>query len=249
MTHPHAIERDVSHRPWPLPSSPWVLYQEWHDLLFAHWRIPRAALRARVPPSLEIEEFDGSAWIGLTPFLLRSLRPRGLPRFPPLSDFPELNVRTYVRAEDRPGVLFFSLDAGSRAAVLGARALYRLPYHEAEMEVEREGEWLLYESRRKEGEATFRARYRPSGSAAPARAGTLEHFLTERYALYAPLGGDALLRAEIHHPPWRLQPAEADIEENGMLGAAGLDEPSGPPLLHFSKTQSTLTWLPERVEG
>lgn len=249
MTDTRAIEQATAHRPWPLPGDPWVLYQEWHDLLFAHWRVPAAALRPLVPPELELDRFDGSAWLGITPFMLRGIRPRGLPAFPPLSDFPELNVRTYVRMNERPGVFFFSLDAASRAAVLAARSTYRLPYHHAAMRIERDGDAFEYGSVRDGGDASFRARYRSTGAASEPVAGTLEHFLVERYALYAALSAGGVLTADIHHRPWLIQPAEADIAENTMAAAAGIELPDEPPLLHFAKTQATLTWLPRRPTG
>jgi hypothetical protein len=117
-----AVVEVTAHRPWPLPAEPWVMAQTWHDLLFCHWRLPVEALRPHVPAELELETFDGSGWLGVTPFLLDGLRLRNLPPVPLLSRFLEVNLRTYVRAGGRPGIWFFSLDAASRLAVEGARA-------------------------------------------------------------------------------------------------------------------------------
>src|SRR5690606_31714844 len=164
---------------------------------------------------------------------------------------PELNVRTYVSVDERPGVYFFSLDAGSRLAVWGARNFFRLPYHHADMEVRREGEWVRYRSRRlasrREAGAGFRARYRPAGETFTAAHGTLEHFLTERYCLYAVLHGGRVLRVDIDHAPWPLQPAEAEIEANTMTEASGIALPDRPPLLHFSRRLDVVNGLPVRV--
>jgi uncharacterized protein len=236
---------EIAHRPWPLPRGPWVMFQSWRQLLFAHWPVPFSSLRPLVPDELELEAFDGSAWIGQTPFHLTDLRPRLLPSLPGLSDFPEMNLRTYVRVEDKPGIFFFSLDAASWLAVIGARLGYRLPYFSAEMRIERRDGWLEYRSRRKEPPpAEFVGRYRPIGDVFHADAGTLEYFLTERYALYTVLRNGRILRGEIHHPPWPLQTAEAEIEHNTVPAAHGISLPDRAPLLHFSARQDTLVWPP-----
>lgn len=250
MTDTKEIERAVTHRPWPLPRLPWVLFQSWQRLLFAHWALPAERLRPLVPARLELESFDGYAWLGITPFMLAGFRPRILPAIPGVSDFPELNLRTYVRVGDRPGIHFFSLDAGSRAAVLGARTWFRLPYHHAAMRIEGdETDWIRFRSRRDDGEAEFVARYRPAGAVSVPEPGTLEYFLTERYALYTVLRDGTVLRGDIHHRPWRLQPAEAEITRNELAAASGIALPDGPPLLHFAARQDTLIWSPMKLDG
>lgn len=232
------------------PASSMLMAQTWTDLLFAHWPIPFERLRALVPEPLVLEEFDGSAWIGVVPFRITGLRPRGVPAGLGL-DFPELNVRTYVRMGERPGVYFFSLDAGSRLAVWGARTFFRLPYYHADMDVSIEGEWVRYRSSRlasrREAGAEFRARYRPAGEAFTAAPGTLEYFLTERYCLYTVLRGGRVLRVDIDHVPWPLQPAEAEIETNTMAAASGIALPNRPPLLHFARRLDVVNGLPVRV--
>lgn len=244
-TAPATIIRDVAHRPWPLPATPWVMFQSWRDLLFAHWRLPPERIRALVPASLELDVFEGDAWVTIAPFRVADLHLRGLPPLGGVSYFPELNLRTYVRAGGRPGVWFFSLDAASAAAVAGARTLYRLPYHHAEMSVERAAGWIDYSSRRVKGDAVFEARYRPSGAIARPEPGTLDYFLTERYALYTVLRSGRVLRAQIHHSPWNLQSAEAVITHDTVSAAAGLDLRDSTPRLHFCARQDTLFWLPE----
>lgn len=239
--------RHVAHRPWPLPSGPWIMFQSWQNLLFVHWRVEARELRSLVPEALILEEHDGSAWLGQTPFLLTGLRPRLLPPVPFVSEFPEMNLRTYVRVGSKPGIFFFTLEAASRVAVLAARLTYRLPYRLADMTIRPEGEWIRYRSRRVGKEdAEFVGRYRPVGETFEPAPGTREHFLTERYALYTVVG-DRILRGDIHHPPWRLRKAEAHIDRNTIPAAHGIRVLDAEPLLHFSARQDTLIWPPAFV--
>lgn len=247
MSDPREILRAVDHRPWPVPAGPWVMFQSWRRLLFAHWAVPPERLRPLVPRALELETYDGRAWLGLTPFELMGLRARFLPAIPGPWDFLELNLRTYVRVKDRPGIYFFTLEAGSDLAVAAARTLYRLPYHAAVMEAREEGGWIHYRSERKGGGATFQGKYRPAGDVVEPESGTLEHFLTERYALYATLRDGGLLRGDIHHRPWPLQPAEAEIALNTVPAAHGIEPPDTAPLLHYAARQDTLVWGPRAV--
>jgi len=216
--------------------------QSWHDLLFSHWRVNERLLRPHIPAAFDIDRFDGSAWLGVVPFTMSNVAARGTPALPWLSAFPELNVRTYVSPRDgKRGVYFFSLDAARLAAVLAARAMFRLPYFPASMQVTRHGEGVRYVSHRRGGSASFVGAYEPTGPAfVPAR-GTLEFFLTERYCLYHVdlLGRPA--RLEIHHAPWQLQTARAEIAENTMAHALGIPL-EGAPLLHFAKRQDVVTW-------
>jgi uncharacterized protein YqjF (DUF2071 family) len=240
----------TAHRPWPVPDAPWVMYQEWHDMLFAHWPVDAEELRPLIPVALLLDLHSESAWITITPFQLKSARSRLTPAIPGLSDFPELNVRTYVTFENKPGVWFFSLDAGSALAVAGARTLFHLPYLEADMEVREAGAWIGYSSSRTDPNgppAAFRGQYRPSGEVFQAERETLEYFLTERYCLYATDNKGTLYRCQIHHLPWPLQTAEAEIKTNTMAAAAGITLPARPPLLHFARFQPTVVWLPERL--
>jgi uncharacterized protein YqjF (DUF2071 family) len=237
----------VIHRPWPLPRGPWVMTQTWSDLLFAHWPVEVAQLRPLVPSLLPIDLYEGSAWVSITPFRVSQIRARFLPPIPPFSSFHELNVRTYVKIENKPGVFFFSLDASSLAAVMGARALYRLPYYHARTFVENADDDIRYSSVRLSGaEADFEARYAPASEPRPSKKGTLEHWLTERYCLYTESGG-ALFRAEIHHLPWPLQDAKAEIHVNTMADAAGIELPQCDPLLQFSSRLKVFVWPLHRV--
>jgi uncharacterized protein YqjF (DUF2071 family) len=216
--------------------------QTWNDLLFAHWRVPVETMRTHVPPELPVDTFDGDAWIGVTPFQLAGLRLIAMPPIPRLSTFLELNVRTYVTVAGKPGILFFSLDAASALAVRAARRFYRLPYFRARMSATRAGTSIGYSSDRigsAAGRFVFRGRYRPTGEVFQARPASLEYFLTERYCLYTVEDG-RVFRGEIHHPPWPLQPAEAEIAANTMP-PPGI-ETSGEPLLHFAGRQDVVIW-------
>jgi uncharacterized protein YqjF (DUF2071 family) len=228
---------EQDHRPWPLPRGPWRLGQTWEYLLFAHWRADHAALARLVPSSLEVETFDGTAWLGVVPFVIKGLRLAMTPPLPVLSAFPELNVRTYVTDGEKPGVWFFSLDAGSRLAVVAARQMYHLPYFHAAMKACGSRDGVRFASVRRDGQHRFRATYRPVGPRARPRPGSLEHFLTERYCLYAVEAG-TLYRGEIHHGPWGLQAAAGAIDENTMAPVSLEEE----PLLHFARRQDVLVW-------
>jgi uncharacterized protein len=214
--------------------------QTWERLLFAHWRVEPERLERVVPAQLPLDIVDGSAWVGVTPFQVKGLRVRGVAPALGLSSFPEVNVRTYVTVDGQPGVYFFSLDTSSRFAVEAARRIYRVPYFRASQRFD----GLTFESRRIHDDglpAEFRGSYRPVGEPTPAAAGSIDHFLTERYCLYTLNDQRQIMRGEIHHPPWPLQPAEADIELNTMGKQIGL-ELDGTPLLHFAERQDVVFW-------
>ncbi len=281
----------VAHRTYPLPTGPWRMSQRWNDLLFAHWPISADAMGRLLPPSLQADTFDGYAWAGVVPFRMDRVRIRVTPArtitIPTAQDFCELNLRTYVRsrATGLPGVFFFSLDAASALAVLGARTLFHLPYYLARMQSRPEpGNAIRYRSqrllshRRVEFWAKYRslqatstgthtpapvpepakpqASYKPPTSAdhqapaeaqstatppTPAATGTLEHFLTERYCLFTTRRG-RLLVGDIHHLPWPLEPAEAEIARNDLPAAHGIALPDRPPVLHFARELQVFIW-------
>ena len=235
--------------PTTVPPGPWVMVQRWHDLLFAHWRCPITDLRPLIPEPLEIETYDDSAWIGVIPFYMSGVRMRAAPPVPTANAFEELNVRTYVTLDGRPGVWFFSLDCASSLAVLGARVGIYLPYYRASMSMMRNGDGIDYSSERWSlagRPAAFAASYRPVGVGYHPAPGTIDHFLTERYCLYSS-AGKRIWRADIIHPRWNLRPAEATIERNSMIAAAGIRPVGHAPLLHFSEFQDVRFWWPVRV--
>lgn len=239
----------VAHRPWPLPKDPWVARQTWRELMFVHWPVARDVLRQRVPAFLEIDTFDGEAWLGITPFRVTDSTARGVPAMPWISTYNELNVRTYVIYEGIPGVYFFSLDADSTLAVAGATTLYHLPYYLAQMQMDEDRNYINFTSRRTNAsDVEFQASYGPVGPSFEPRPQTLEHWLTERYCLYTVDSKNRAYRVEIHHLPWQIRTAEAAITANTMADAAGLRLPSIAPVLHLSKRQDTLIWLPQALQ-
>jgi uncharacterized protein YqjF (DUF2071 family) len=232
------------HRPWPRPQRPWIMAMQWHDLLFAHWPVRPAALQPHIPPGLELQRFDGWAWLAVVPFRMAGTRLRGTPALPLVGAFPELNVRTYVTSGGRPGVWFFSLDAASPPAVEVARLAYHLPYVHASMRCAPKGDGVAYTSQRRHRDprpAALEACYRPTGAPYRTEPGSLEHWLTERYCLYAANKRGRLWRGEIDHEPWRLQPAEAEFAHNSMAAPLGL-KLEGAPLLHFARRLDVVAW-------
>lgn len=204
------------------------LTMEWHDLCFLHWRVPAEQLRQRLPAGLELDLFEGEAWLGLVPFVMQNVRPLGIPN--PFGYFPEFNVRTYVRDQQHSGVWFFSLDAADLLAVRAARLGFGLPYFHASMDRVWRDQWCYYATRRRGGGLEFRGRYRPAGEAAPASPGSLEEFLCERYWLFSCWRGQ-VHRARVHHTPYQLQAAEAEIFTCDVA-------PDGPPAsVLFSRVQ------------
>ena len=236
---------DVGHRPWPLPEASWLMGQSWVDLLFAHWRVSEQELRKVIPAELQLDTCGGSAWLGITPFRVQGLRLRATLPAPGLSSFPELNVRTYVRVEGRPGIYFLSLDADSRAAVFAARRTYRLPYFHSRMRIERDDDdAVAFDLHRISGDgppAYFTGRYGRRGEELPVREGSLERWLVERYCLYTLDKEGRVQRGEIHHPPWPLYKGWAEIETNTMAMPFGIDL-AGEPLLHYSPRQDVVIW-------
>ncbi len=222
----------------------------WVDLLFAHWPVEADALRPLIPDGLEVDLFDGRAYLGIVPFRMEDVGPRFLPAPPVAGAFPEINVRTYVRQEGRPGVWFLSLDAASRVAVEGARASFHLPYFEASMSVGRVREVVDYRSiriDRRGPPARFEARYRPIGPVELAAPGSLEAFLTDRQRLFAVDDAGRLTRTEIRHRPWPLQPAAARIERETMAASHGLVLPDEPPHLRYAARLDVRAWWPRPV--
>jgi uncharacterized protein YqjF (DUF2071 family) len=235
--------REVAHRPWPLPRGPWVMGQSWCDLLFAHWAVDPELLEPFVPAPLRLEQHGGRAWLGITPFVLRGLHARFVPPVPRLSSFCEVNVRTYVSCEGKPGILFLTLEASSVAAVAGGRLFAGLPYRKARISCRRRGPWIEYSSERED--FRLRGRWSPQARWFSARAGSLEHFLVERYCLYA-TRGSTLWRAEVHHGPWSLsEPADGtELHVALRRPELALDR---PPLLHVAGRQDVVCWAPMPV--
>jgi uncharacterized protein YqjF (DUF2071 family) len=240
----------VSHRPYPLPAGRWRMAQRWNDLLFAHWPIPVDEMARLLPAGLEVDTFDGYAWVGVVPFWMDQVRTRAVGErcltVPGTATFCELNLRTYVRSATTGlrGVYFFSLDAASALAVIGARTFFHLPYFFANMHRQIESDGTVeYSSRRllTGSRVRFKAHYRGLGEVGPSKTGTLEHFLTERYSLFTRKAG-RLQVGHIHHLPWPLEAAEAEININELPAAHGITLPDRPPVLHFARKLHVYIW-------
>jgi uncharacterized protein YqjF (DUF2071 family) len=211
----------------------WRLLMEWYDLAFFHWPIAPRSLARLLPEALELDLWEGHAWLGIVPFAMRGIRARRCPAFPGLSRSLELNVRTYVIHQGRPGVWFFSLDAAHPVLVHGARATFALPYYQARMQREQSDGWNLFSSERTHrgvAAARFAARYRAVGDAAIPVNGSLEHWLTERYCFYTVDRRNRLRRCDVAHRPWQLWPGEYELIENDLV--QGLSLPALPKAAH-----------------
>jgi len=218
--------------------------QHWGKLLFMHWPIDAQLLRPLIPGKLEIDTFDGAAWIGVIPFTMWGIRASFLPPIPGTSAFHELNVRTYVTRDGVHGVWFFSLDAANQLAVWGARKFYRLPYFNARMSVQQEKDTITYSSTREDSRgapASFDATWTVGNPIPQSQPGSLEFFLTERYCLYSTHRGK-VYRARIHHSPWPLQNATLTSLNSNMIECLGLPTPHDDPVLHYAEKLSVDIW-------
>ena len=202
-----------------------------------------------MPAPLVIQEFDGTSWIGLVPFRMAGVMVRGMPDLPWISAFPELNVRLYVEHEGKPGVWFISLDATNPLAVWAARRYFHLPYYRADISIEHQQDSVRYHSSRRAEGPVLDMRYRPISAPYESRPGTLDHFLTERYCLYAQAPDGSLYRCDVHHHPWPLQKAEAEIGTNSYLAGQGVAVSGPPALLHFAGCLDVVVWNPTAVRA
>jgi uncharacterized protein len=246
MRKPLDVDRlAVRHRPKGQP----VMHQDWGKLLFIHWRIEENILRPLIPASLEIDTYGDSAWIAITPFTMWDIRafPPFVPPVPGWDSMHELNVRTYVHHNGVPGVWFFSLDANSRAAVLGARTFFHLPYYNAEIEMEGKKKIKYRLDRIDKPAAQFRAAWTVGEPLPKAQPGSREFFLTERYILYTEYDDD-LYRARIYHEPWQLYEAELTSFSSTMLEANRLIQPKTQPIVHYADEVNVDIWSLELVD-
>jgi uncharacterized protein YqjF (DUF2071 family) len=242
---------ETTDRTWELPKHPWILRMTWSELLFAHWPVDPNILAPLLPVGLTLDTHEGSAWIGVVPFLMSDVAPRCCPSIPKLSRFLELNVRTYVIYDGKPGVWFFSLDAASRVAVRAARATFNLPYMDASMSLNKsDSDLITYQSERThrgQSPATFDASYRAIGETFHALYGTLEHWLTARYCLYSADRQGRLYRGQIDHAPWSLSLASCEERQNTMCAPLGIDLIGRPHLL-FAQPIDVHAWMAVRCD-
>ena len=247
----------TSHRPRPLPTGRWRMTQRWNDLLFAHWPVPPSVMDGVLPEGLQADTHQGSAWLGVVPFWLDRIKLRGLPSIPGTQSFPDLNVRTYVRDRETgtAGLYFFSLDANSLLAVAAARIFFHLPYHWAEMRFDKrsEREFSFYSRRRfSKKPVVFTARYRglgPTTKLADARSGSLEYFLMERSCLFTCNREGQPVKSNLHHVPWPLEEAEAEIDRNDLAESIGIKLPNQEPILHYSRRLGIYIWPTEKARS
>lgn len=216
------------------PASPCVMYQEWRELLFLHWAVDAKTVQARLPDALQVDCFDGQAWVGVVPFFMRRVRPRFLPTVPGISNFLELNLRTYVVDErGRPGVWFFSLDTSHRLPVWIAQKFFHLPYCNAKMAANEANGIIEYRSTRRDTRSCDAAQvYRWSRDATlrTAEPGSLEFFLVERYRLYShDLGRDRLYSGQVHHAPYSICDVDLQAYSKELFTLNGFEKPAGEP--------------------
>ena len=223
--------------------------QVWEDMLFLHWPIEEALIRPLIPHALQIDTFEEKAWIGITPFRLTGLRLMSLPPIPGFSEFNEINVRTYVLHNGKPGIWFFSLDASKVIPAIGARVFFGLPYYSAEIKLlKAEREFRVEMRRNLASEAHFRAQWTQGVRLRAPDTDSLGFFLVERYALFTSAVG-SLNMTRVYHHPWILDEVTKVSYESRLITALGLPEPKSEPLAHFSSSPLTVqVWAPERIE-
>jgi uncharacterized protein YqjF (DUF2071 family) len=221
----------------------WVMAQVWDDLLFAHWPLDPGQLERFVRPPLRLDTHAGHAWLGVVAFRISRIQLRGLPVVPAVSDFPEVNLRTYVRLNDRPGVLFLSLHCPNRLAMALARPWFRLPYRHAAVCLRRGRGATEFASHGPE-HADFAAAFAPTSAAC--NDDSLGRWLTERYCYYAQTER-ATYRCDISHVPWPLTEASASITSNSLAEPFGLRLPASEPILHAASHMDTRVWPIRRV--
>ncbi|MCQ6276307.1 DUF2071 domain-containing protein [Bacillus sp. V3B] len=246
------IMRDIAHRPWPLPSKNWIMRQNWGHFLFVHWPIPLELLRPHIPSTLEIDTYNRSAWLGVVVFVMEGIYPRGLPPISLTPTFPEINVRTYVQYDGKPGVFFMSLDVGDWASYTIAKRWYHLPYQPADISFQKEEQTFHCQSIRKRSTnppIAFQAKYTPISEVYFPKEGTLDHWLTERYCLFSSNNGSDIFCGEIHHRPWPLQKVEAEISRNTLLTPFKIDGTKVQPIYHFSKGVDAFFWNIKKVSS
>ncbi len=229
------------HRPWPRPRTRWWWRQRWSQLAFIHWEVPVELVRTWLPDTLEVDTWNGKTYLGIVPFLMQDVRPRWGFSVPGLSNFPEINVRIYVTDGHKPGVWFLSLDATQQLAVWAARNLFHLPYYRADIGVQSSSDAVRYQAQRRKSPLAFDAEYGPVGPVIEALSGSLEHWLTERYCLYALHPRLGLCRSEVHHLPWPLQQAKLDIKVN-TLASEFVDLTRPPEHVHFAADLDVVMW-------
>lgn len=242
--------KEVAHRSYPIPSRNWIMRQTWNNLLFLHWPISPKQLQPFIPSPLQIDIFNQYAWIGIIVFCMGGIYPRGFSLKSLTPKFKEINVRTYVLLNGKPGVYFLSLDVPDWASLTIAKRWYHLPYHPAKVSIQKEEQTfhcLSIRNGKANSPISFNGKFKPISEVFFPQEGTLEHWLTERYCLYSTKTGDDIYCGEIHHRPWPLQIAEAEISHNTMFSPFEWDLSDVKPISHYAEGMDTLIWNIKRV--
>jgi uncharacterized protein len=229
----------------PVPARPWLMAQEWQNVLFLHWAVDPGTIRDRIPAGLELQTWEGRAWITLVPLHMADIHLRHLPPIFHFEHFAELNFRTYVTKDGFPGVWFFDILADNRPSCWIGRLLFHAPYRDASASLTSEQEHFDFKCRR--GSTICSVRYTPHGDPFTPKAGSLDLSLTERYAMYVTGWGGRLLRGVIHHSPWELRQVDVEIEEDSVLTADGFPGLGPPDRAFFSSGTRSVVWSLERA--
>jgi uncharacterized protein YqjF (DUF2071 family) len=240
------ILQSIAHRPWPLPAGRWAYYQEWNRALFLHWRVPVAHVQELLPPGLQADTINGDAWVSLVAFTMEHIRPAGLPALSQISDFDEINLRTYVTQNGKAGVYFLNIEAGKAISAYVARRLSGLPYEKATIQRTRFDGEEVYISVNPAKNFKLAAFYE---TGAPVQEKTpLDLWLTERYCLYQE-AGPVLRCYDIHHLPWPLEQVTlANLQTAYKAGGIDLARRK-PDLVHYSPGVKVLAWKATVVSG
>lgn len=228
------------------PDSPPIMFQNWENLLFMHWSFDAATIRPLVPAELELDLYDGKAWVSVTPFRMTGVHLHPLPAIPGTESFLELNVRTYVHYHGKPGIFFFSLDASKLIPTIAARIFFSLPYFKADMDFSEMGGEFRFTSRRSDSPARFSAQWKVGQRLRDPDKDSLAFFLVERYAFFVKIAGQINM-VRVYHHPWILEEAILQLHESTMISTLGLTEPAESPLTHFSRFLNVEAWEPRPV--
>lgn len=241
------VLNSTAHRNYPLPDKPWIMTQKWNDLLFMHFPVSQNILAAQLPKGIELDTFEGNAWISITPFRVTNMHFRNMPPLPLIHSFIEINVRTYVKKNGVPGVFFLCMDVNNLPAVLGAR-IAALPYFYAKMNMKKKKDTIHIESIRKNtSDIALKGSYRPASAAYFPDRSSLTYWLMERYFLWSSRG-DTLFRGDIHHMQWKVQDAEVIIEKQNLLPDLPDHSILGNPIFHLADTKRVLVWPIKKVK-
>lgn len=228
------------HRPWKMPTEKWKFYQEWNDAVFLHWEVDLQELQKLVPDDLEIDLYNGKPWVSLVAFTMENIRPRNTPAFSPISNFHEINIRTYVKKDNKTGVYFLSIEGGNQLSCKIAKAISELPYRYSKMT--RQG--TSYNSENLECNDKLHLKYEVGQQLK--EKGELDKWLTERYALFQD-SETSINLFEIHHiqwPTYEIDIKEIDVEYrrfNDLLNNL-------PDKKHYSTGVQVIAWDKKKIK-